>query len=93
VRHVTFILGLLVALAAALPLAFPFFMNECPLAGGQEAIDLCFARNHLAMEVYFGTVLIVGIVAVALHFSRRKWAWLALCAIPVAPIAVTIIVL
>ena len=90
VRHVAFILGLFVALAAALPMAFPFFMNECQLSGEQEAIDLCFARNDLAMKVYFGTILIVGIVAVALHISRRKWAWLVLCAIPVAPIAVTI---
>jgi len=58
-----------------------------PYKGGNTA------HNDLVagfVQVYFGTILIVGIVAVALHISRRKWAWLVLCAIPVAPIAVTI---
>ena len=90
-RHVGFILGLLAALVATLPMAFPFAMNECTLVGEQEAIDLCFARNDLAMKVYFGTALIVAIAAVVLHISRKKGAWLALCAIPIAPIAVLFI--
>ncbi|ATE64284.1 hypothetical protein COO09_19830 [Rhizorhabdus dicambivorans] len=90
-RHVGFILGLFVALVATLPMAFPFAMNECTLAGGQPEIDLCFARNDLAMKVYFGTALIVALIAVVSHLGRKPWTWLALCAIPVAPIAVLFI--
>lgn len=72
-------------------MAFPFAMNECSLAGEQEAINLCFSRNDFAMRVYFSLALVTAVVAVALHLSRNRWTWPVLIAVPIAPIVFLVI--
>ena len=90
-RHILFALALIAAAITALPMSIVFFMSECQLLGNHALVDRCFERNSAGSKAYFATLLLATALAIALHLTRKRWAWAALLAIPLAPLAVLVI--
>jgi hypothetical protein len=91
VRHLWFGLGLIVALVAALPMLGIVAMNECQLHATQELADRCFARSGTSWTIYLASLSVVALAAIGLHLANKRWAWLALIAVPIVPFAAVLV--
>lgn len=84
-RHVGFVLLLLLALCMALPPSIVFSMNECQLNTSSAAIDECFRNAERSRLIYAGTLVAGLVLSTALHVVGSRWKVLGLMALAVGP--------
>lgn len=82
-RHVWFGLGLLLALVISLPVAFVFQFHECK-SGMLELETACLAHNSFGVKVSLVSIVVIALIAIALHICRSKWTISAVLAVPVS---------
>ena len=85
VRHIGFLVFLLVALCIATPAAMVWAMNECQLHGTLSAVETCQRAASRRKAVWGLTVAGALIASVLLHMVQSRWRFAALGALACGP--------
>jgi hypothetical protein len=84
-KHVGFILLLLLALCLALPSGVTWAMNECQLNSTSAAIDACFRNAERRYHLWIGALVAALVLSIGLHLAGSRWKALGLATVAFGP--------